>query len=142
MMSADNPGDVVVIDTTALLASCLNDSRRDIVTTAMRAAAYTVMSESAMAEALCAVPQICDDPYSESDLINALHHANDRCHIAAVDTARIHAATGIARRTGVRLSAAIHLDTAMSLGERAAIVTFDPRQITAAIDLDIHVISA
>lgn len=142
MMSADNPGDIVVIDTTALLASCLHDSRRDIVIAAMRSTAFTVMSESAMAEALCAVPHICDDPYSESDLINALHHAHDRCHIAAVDTARIHAATRIARRTGVRVSAAIHLDTAMSLGERAAIVTFDPRQITAAIDLDIHVISA
>lgn len=134
-------GTTLVLDTTALIMACMNDPRQATVASAMTNADVVVASERALPEALAAAPRICDDPYSEADLADALCRVNDRVHIATIDSTRLHHASTLARQTGMRLSAALHISTALMCGPDTMFATFDPNQIAAAVDLGLSVVS-
>jgi predicted nucleic acid-binding protein len=131
----------VYLDTSAVVALCLDVPARDVALGAFGADDDRCSSAVTLAEALALVPRLGDDPQAHRELEDAVRLVWDRLAIVPVDQRCLDRASTLLREHGLRLADALHLAAADRLPRPIRFVTFDAPQIPIALSLGFDVVS-
>jgi predicted nucleic acid-binding protein len=131
----------ILFDATALVALHVECAERGTVISAMENDPEWAASALALTEALAAVHRITDDEILRRILEDSIRHTWDFLHIIPVDQRILDEANFFTADQPVGVSAAIHLATAMRIGNPLYFITFDATQIPVALSLGIDVVS-
>lgn len=131
----------LAIDTSALLGRYLSGPHRQVVIDAMAGDPVWCASALALAEALGMVDRVCDVPTDGDRVRRALRDDWERIHVVPVDQRCLDRASELGRERPLRTIDALHLAAADRLPGPVTFITFDPRQIPAALSLGMEVVS-
>ncbi len=134
-------GEVLALDTSALLRRYVADRHRPLVIAAMAEATAWAASALARSETMLALHQAATDRGSQRDGWAAVRDDWEALWEIPVDGRCLALATEIGARYGIALTPAIHLAAAARLPAPVRFLTLDRRQIPAAADLGFAVIS-
>jgi hypothetical protein len=142
-MSRDrtSEGRVLALDTTALIRRYVADRQRPLVMDAMSDAGAWAASALARSEVMLALHQAATSPGSQREAWAAVRDDWDAVWEVPIDGRCLARATEIGACYGITLVTAIHLAAADRLPPPVCFLTFDSRQIPAAADLGLDVIS-
>lgn len=132
---------VLAIDSSALLRRYVADRQRPLVMTAMAEAEIWVASALARSEVMLALHQTAHDLDSQRSSWAAVRDDWEALWEVPVDGRCLARATEIGARYGITLVTAIHLAAADRLPRPVRFLTLDRRQIPAAADLGLDVVS-
>lgn len=132
----------LALDTSALLALCVEGGQRQVVLDAFDADGVWCASAMALTEALPAIDRLTEEHVLRADLEDAIRRTWDHVHVVPVDQRCLDRAAALSREQPVRLTDAIHLAAAERLPGPVRFVTFDPAQIGVALGLRFDVVSA
>jgi predicted nucleic acid-binding protein len=131
----------VVLDTSALLALCVEGPGRAVVLATLETDPTWCASAMALTEALPAIDRLTDEPVLRADIEDAVRRTWDHLHVVPLDQRCLDRAALLSREQPVRLTDAIHLAAAERLPAPIRFVTFDPAQIGVALGLGFEVVS-
>jgi predicted nucleic acid-binding protein len=142
-MSEGGEVPALYLDTSALLRRYLADRHRPLVVEAMADPDHEWCS-SAMTrtEVLIALHQVATDPRTQAALWRAVRDDWEAVWEVPVDGRCLARAAEVGAVYGLRTVDAVHLAAADRLPRPARFLTFDRRQIPAAVGLGFEVISA
>jgi hypothetical protein len=129
---------VLAVDTSALVKRYVEEPGSDVVGALMDAEAVWCASELVRAEAAVLLGRLATGP-SQLDLLLRRFHADwDHFHVVPVDERCLVRAGEIGADLGLRVVDAIHLAAATRLPRPVRFLTLDPRQVLAAVALDLE----
>lgn len=131
----------LAIDSSALVRRYVHDRDRALVLDTMAADPAWCASALCRSETLLALHRLALGPYQQAKLWQALREDWAAFVVVPVDDRCLARATDIGATFGVRSVDAIHLAAADRLPRPVRFVTFDRRQIPAAVGLGFEVIS-
>jgi uncharacterized protein len=132
---------VLAIDSSALLRRYVADRQRPLVMSAMAEADVWSASALARSEVMLALHHSAPNLASHQSAWSAVRNDWEALWEVPVDGRCLARATEIGARYGVTLVTAIHLAAADRLPRPVRFLTLDRRQIPAAADLGLDVIS-
>ena len=130
---------MIAIDSSALVKRYVDEPGRDVVLEAMAADDGWCASALCLTEAKLVLHRIAATPRQAERLWGALHDDWDAFHVIPLDEQCLAAATDIGANYGIGVSHAIHLAAATRLPKPVRYLTLDPRQVPAAVALDLDV---
>ena len=131
----------LALDTTALVRRYVPDVDRGLVLDAMGAVDAWCASALARTELLLALHRMAMAPFQHEELWRAARADWDAFHVVPVDGRCLSHAADLGATYGLRLVDAIHLAAADRLPRPVRYLTFDRRQIPAAAELGLEVIT-
>lgn len=131
----------LALDTTALVRRYVPDVDRGLVLDAMGAVDAWCASALARTELLLALHRMAMAPFQHEELWRAARADWDAFHVVPVDGRCLSHAADLGATYGLRLVDAIHLAAADRLPRPVQYLTFDRRQIPAAAELGLEVIT-
>lgn len=128
------------VDTSALVKRYVLEPGRDVVLDAM--AGHDVWCASAIArtEAALVLHRVAVSRRQAERLERLLADDWDGFHVVPVDERCLATAAEIGANHGLAVAHAIHLAAATRLPRPVAYLTLDPRQVTAAVALDLDLV--
>jgi uncharacterized protein len=133
---------VLALDTSALLRRYVPDPQRELVVSEMRAVSVWAASALVRTELLLTLHRLAMHPLQQEELWRVARADWDAFHVVPIDEALLAAAADIGATYGLRTTDAIHLAAADRLPRPVRYLTFDRRQIPAAAELGLDVVSA
>jgi predicted nucleic acid-binding protein len=133
---------VIFVDTSALVKRYVDEPGRDLVLEVMAGDHVWVASELARAEAALALTRVAATSRQADRLHRLLADDWDAFHVVPVDDRCLAAAAEIGSGHGVSVSTAIHLAAASRLPKPVGYLTLDPRQVSAAVALDLDLLGS
>jgi predicted nucleic acid-binding protein len=130
------------IDTSALVKRYVEEPGRDVVVAAMEADDVWVASELARTEASLTLARVAATPRQLDRLHRLLADDWDAFHVVPVDDRCLAAAAELGANHGLSVSTAIHLAAASRLPKPVGFLTLDPRQVSAAVALDLDLLGS
>jgi predicted nucleic acid-binding protein len=130
------------IDTSALVKRYVDEPGRDVVVGAKEADDVWVASELARTEAALTLARVAATPRQVDRLHRMLADDWDAFHVVPVDDRCLAAAAELGSNHGVTVSTAIHLAAASRLPKPVKYLTLDPRQVSAAVALDLDLLGS
>jgi hypothetical protein len=131
----------VYLDSSALVAACIDGAARPVVIDALDTDADWCTSALTLGEALALVARLTDEEVLQNDLEDSLRLLWDRLAVVPVDQTCLDRAARITREQPVKIADAIHLAAADRLPRPLTFVTFDPAQIPVALSMGFDVVS-
>ena len=132
---------VVYLDSSALVRRYLADRQRPLVVSTMAAADVWVTSALARSEVMVTIHRAAVDRPAVDAAWAAVRDDWDALWEVPVDGRCLARATEIGARFGITIATATHLAAADRLPSPVGFLTFDRRQIPAAAELGLRVIS-
>lgn len=132
---------VLAMDTTALIRRYVPDTDRALVIEAMDGAEVWCASALARSELLLGLHRMAMAPFQHEELWRAARADWDAFHVVPVDGRCLSHAADLGATYGLRLVDAIHLAAADRLPRPTQYLTFDRRQLPAAAELGLEVIT-
>ena len=132
---------VLAIDTRALVRRYIPDPDRSLVLEAMAEADVWCAAAITRTEVLLALHRMAIAPFQHEELWRAARADWDAFHVVPVDGRCLSHAADLGATYGLRLVDAIHLAAADRLPRPVRFLTFDRRQIPAAAELGLEVIT-
>jgi uncharacterized protein len=129
------------VDTSALVKRYVDEPGRDAVLAAMDGDPTWVTSDLTRTEALLTLHRIAATPRQADRLARLLHADWDAFHVVPVDDRCLASAAEIGANFGLKVVDAIHLAAAARLPRPVRYLTLDPRQVSAAVALDLDPVS-
>jgi predicted nucleic acid-binding protein len=133
---------VIFVDTSALVKRYVDEPGRDVVLEAMAADDVWVASDLARAEAALTLTRVAATSRQADRLRRRLADDWDGFHVVPVDDRCLAVAAEIGSSHGVGISTAIHLAAATRLPKPVGYLTLDPRQVSAAVALDLDLLGS
>lgn len=133
---------ILALDTSALLARYVPDPNRRLVVDEMRAATVWAASALVRTELLLTLHRLAVHPDQHEELWRLARADWDAFHVVPMDDALLAAAADLGATYGLRSTDAVHLAAADRLPRPVRFITFDRRQIPAAAELGLDVVSA
>jgi predicted nucleic acid-binding protein len=130
------------LDTSALVALCLDVPVRGVAIEALAADDEWCTGALTLMEALSLAPRISDEAILQRDFEDAVRLLWDRFAVVPVDQRCLDRATALMRDQPLRLADALHLAAADRLPRPVRFVTFDAPQIPVALGVGFEVVSA
>ena len=128
---------MLFVDTSALVKRYVQEPGRDLVVDAMAGDDRWCASELARTEALLVLHRIAATPRQAERLARLLQADWDAFHVVPVDDRCLATAADIGANFGLGVVDAIHLAAATRLPGPVRYLTLDPRQVSAAVALDL-----
>ena len=132
---------ILAIDTSALMRRYIPDPHAGLVLEAMAGADVWCASELARTEVLMALHRMAMAPFQHEELWRSARADWDAFHVVPVDGRCLSHAADLGATYGLRLTDAIHLASADRLPRPVRYLTFDRRQIPAAAELGLEVLT-
>lgn len=132
---------ILAIDTSALMRRYIPDPQASLVLDTMRTAEVWCASELARTEVLLALHRMAMAPFQHEELWRSARADWDAFHVVPVDGRCLSHAADLGATYGLRLTDAIHLAAADRLPRPVRYLTFDRRQIPAAAELGLEVLT-
>lgn len=132
---------LLFLDTSALVRRYVPDPERALVVDTMAEADTWCAAELARTEVLLALHRMAMAPFQHEELWRAARADWDAFHVVPVDSRCLSHAADIGATFGLRLVDAIHLAAADRLPGSVRYLTFDRRQIPAAAELGLDVVT-
>ena len=132
---------ILAIDTSALMRRYIPDPHAGLVLEAMVGADVWCASELARTEVLMALHRMAMAPFQHEELWRSARADWDAFHVVPVDGRCLSHAADLGATYGLRLTDAIHLAAADRLPRPVRYLTFDRRQIPAAAELGLEVLT-
>lgn len=132
---------ILALDTSALMRRYIPDPHARLVVDAMAAAEVWCASELARTEVLLALHRMAMAPFQHEELWRSARADWDAFHVVPVDGRCLSHAADLGATYGLRLTDAIHLAAADRLPRPVQYLTFDRRQIPAAAELGLEVLT-
>jgi uncharacterized protein with PIN domain len=129
------------VDTSALVKRYVEEPGREVVVEAMAADGVWVASELARTEAALVLARVAATSRQVERLHRMLADDWDAFHVVPVDDRCLAAAAEIGADYGLSVSHAIHLAAATRLPKPVGYLTLDPRQVSAAVALDLDLVA-
>ncbi len=133
---------LLALDTSALVKRYVPDAQRPLVVDEMAAADGWCASAMARTEVLLALHRMAMAPFQHEQLWRAVRADWDAFHVVPVDGRGLGHAADLGARFGLRLIDAIHLAAADRLPRPVRYLTFERRQMPAAAELGLEVVTA
>ena len=133
---------MLFVDTSALVKRYVDEPWREVVLEAMAADDIWVASELARTEAALTLTRVAATARQADRLHRLLADDWDAFHVVPVDDRCLAAAAEIGSGHGVSVSTAIHLAAASRLPRPVGFLTLDPRQVSAAVALDLDLLGS
>lgn len=140
-MTTAADGAILAIDTSALLRRYVPDDAAELVAATMDAAPVWCASALARAELLAALHRLSMAPFQHEELWRCARADWDAFHVVPVDGRCLSAATELAARYGLAIVDAIHLAAADRLPRPVRYLSFERRQLSAAVELGLDVVT-
>ncbi|MEM7288197.1 MAG: type II toxin-antitoxin system VapC family toxin [Actinomycetota bacterium] len=132
---------ILAMDTSALMRRYIPDPHASLVLDAMAGADVWCASELARTEVLMALHRMAMAPFQHEELWRSARADWDAFHVVPVDGRCLSHAADLGATYGLRLTDAIHLAAADRLPRPVQYLTFDRRQIPAAAELGLVVLT-
>lgn len=129
------------VDSSALVKRYVDEPGRDAVLAAMGDDEVWVASALARTEAALCLARVAATPRQNERLQRLLAADWDAFHVVPVDDRCLATAAEIGANFGLRVVDAIHLAAASRLPAPVRYLTLDPRQVSAAVALDLQPVS-
>ncbi len=133
---------VLAIDSSALVRRYVPDEHRDLVLEEMAGSEAWCASAMARTEVLLALHRMAIAPFQHEQLWRALRADWDVFHVVPVDGRLLSHAATLGARFGLRMIDAAHLAAADRLPRPTRFLTFERRQMPAAAELGLEVVTA
>jgi predicted nucleic acid-binding protein len=140
-MTVTAPTPILAIDTSALLRRYVPDAHAGLVAASMAAAPIWCASALARAELLAALHRLSMAPFQHEELWRSARADWDAFHVVPVDGRCLSAAAELAARFGLAVGDAIHLAAADRLPRPVRYLSFERRQLSAAVELGFDVVT-
>ena len=129
------------VDSSALLKRYVDEPDRELVLEAMAADDVWCASALCRTEAMLVLHRIAATP-RQADRLTAMLRADwDAFHVVPVDERCLASAADIGANYGLKAVDAIHLAAAARLPRPVRYLTLDPRQVSAAVALDLELVA-
>lgn len=132
---------ILAIDTSALIRRYVPDRDATLVLDAMEAAPVWCASALARTELLAGLHRLSMAPFQHEELWRAARADWDAFHVVPVDGRCLSAAADLASRYGLAVGDAIHLAAADRLPRPVRYLSFERRQLSAAVELGLDVVT-
>lgn len=132
---------MIYVDTSALVKRYVDEPGRQQVLDAMAGDDLWSTSDLTRAEATLALHRLAATPRQADRLTRLLHADWDAFHVVPVDDRCLATAADIGANFGLRVVDAIHLAAASRLPRPVRYLTLDPRQVSAAVALELDPVS-
>lgn len=132
---------LLALDSSALLRRYVPDEHRSLVMDQMAGADTWCASAMARTEVLLALHRTAMAPFHHEEMWRSLRADWDAFHVVPVDGRGLSHAADLGARFGLRLIDAIHLAAADRLPRPARYLTFERRQMPAAAELGLEVVT-
>ncbi|MCU1486067.1 MAG: hypothetical protein JWN67_2813 [Actinomycetia bacterium] len=133
---------MLFVDTSALVKRYVDEPERDAVNEAMAADDVWVASELARTEAALTLARVAATPRQVDRLHRMLADDWDAFHVVPVDDRCLAVAAELGASYGLAVTHAIHLAAASRLPKPLRYLTLDPRQVSAAVALDLDLVAS
>lgn len=137
--ATDRP--ILAVDTSALLRRYVPDPATDLVAATMEDARVWCASALARTELLAALHRLSMAPFQHEELWRSARADWDAFHVVPVDGRCLSAAAALAARFGLAVGDAIHLAAADRLPRPVRYLSFERRQLSAAVELGLDVVT-
>lgn len=127
------------VDTSALVKRYVEEPGREDVLAAMADDGVWCTSAITRTEARLVLHRVAATSRQADRLARALHADWDAFHVVPVDDRCLAAAADIGANYGLALSHAVHLAAACRLPRPVRYLTLDPRQVSAAVALELDI---
>lgn len=132
---------ILALDPSALIQRYTGGPHSAVVNTAMAEADAWAISDLARAELLMALHRVAPDPRTASDLTAAARADVDAMVVVPIDDRALGRAVEIGTLYGLRTVDAVHLAALDRLPRPLGLATLDARQMSAAVSLEIEVVT-
>ena len=129
---------MLAIDTSALVKRYVEEPESDAVCAVMHGDPTWCASELVRAEVTILLTRLATGPSQAEHLVQLFYADWDGFHVVPVDQRCLTRAAQIGADFGLRVVDAIHLAAATRLPRPVSYLTLDPRQILAAVALDLE----
>ena len=131
----------IALDSTAVLQRYLPGKYRDLVLSEMGESNYWIATELVKTEILLTLHQAAVSPTPYEELSRIFRNDWDFFHVIPIDSRCLNHASQIGAQFGLKLVDALHLAALDRIPRPLKYLTFDHRQISAAVELGIEVIT-
>ncbi|MEC7844842.1 MAG: type II toxin-antitoxin system VapC family toxin [Actinomycetota bacterium] len=131
----------IALDSTAVLQRYLPGKYRDLVLSEMGESNYWIATELVKTEILLTLHQAAVSPTHYEELSRIFRNDWDFFHVIPIDSRCLNHASQIGAQFGLKLVDALHLAALDRIPRPLKYLTFDHRQIPAAVELGIEVIT-
>jgi predicted nucleic acid-binding protein len=128
------------VDSSALLKRYVEEPDRDLVLEAMAGDDAWCASALCRTEVLLVLHRVAATPRQAERLAAMLRADWDAFHVVPVDDRCLASAVDIGANYGLKAVDAIHLAAAARLPRPVRYLTLDPRQVSAAVALDLELV--
>ena len=128
------------VDSSALVKRYVDEPGRDLVLEAMAGDDVWCASALARTEAMLTLHRVAATPRQADRLTLLLLADWDAFHVIPVDERCLATAAELGANYGLAVSHAIHLAAASRLPKPVQYLSLDPRQVAAAVDLDLDLV--
>ena len=132
---------ILALDPSALIQRYTGGPHSAAVNTAMADADAWALSDLARAELLMALHRVAPDPHTAAELTAAARADIDAMVVVPIDDRALGRAVEIGTLYGLRTVDAVHLAALDRLPRPLGLATLDARQMSAAVSLDIEVVT-
>ena len=132
---------ILALDPSALIQRYTGGPHSAVVNTAMAGADDWAISDLARAELLMALHRVAPDPRTAAELTAAARADVDAMVVVPIDDRALGRAVEIGTLYGLRTVDAVHLAALDRLPRPLGLATLDARQMSAAVSLDIEVVT-
>lgn len=129
---------MLAVDTSALVTRYVDEPATAEVVALMDADPVWCASELARCETTMLLTRLAAGRHEAEDLTRRFHADWDAFHVVPVDERCLTRAAAIGADFGLRVVDAIHLAAAARLPRPVRYLTLDPRQVLAAVALDLE----
>jgi uncharacterized protein with PIN domain len=129
---------VLAVDTSALVKRYVDEPDSAVVDEVMAADGVWCASELVRCEATILLARLATGPSQVEQLTRRFYADWDAFHVVPVDERCLSRAAEIGADFGLRVVDAIHLAAATRLPPPVRYLTLDPRQVLAAVALDLE----
>jgi len=129
---------MLAVDTSAFVTRYVDEPGSDAVTALMEDEPVWCASELVRAEVAILLGRLAVGPSQLDVLLQRFHADWDLVHVVPVDERCLSRAGEIGADLGLRVVDAIHLAAASRLPRPVRYLTLDPRQVLAAVALDLE----
>ena len=131
----------IALDSTAVLQRYLPGKYRDLVLSEMGESNYWIATELVKTEILLTLHQAAVSPTHYEELSRIFRNDWDFFHVIPIDSRCLNHASQIGAQFALKLVDALHLAALDRIPRPLKYLTFDHRQIPAAVELGIEVIT-
>lgn len=131
----------LALDSSALLALCVEGPGRRVVLDALESDPVWVAAGTALGEAIVGGARLAGDPVLGDVIEDGIRRTWDHLHVVPVDQSLLDETTALCAEQPVPFPLALHLASAARLPSPVRFVTFDAAQITVALSLGFDVVS-